>query len=141
MQDEKEILKLIDVNFNRLKEALRICEDIVRFYYKDEKAFKKIKNLRQKTSLLFKKNFNLEELLKSRKVDSDFGKDIFEKSRKNLKEILIANFQRAKEAVRSLEEFAKLKSENLAYEFKKIRFSIYKLEKQIVLGKLSERSS
>jgi len=130
---DKNLLRLIDVNFNRLKEALKICEDIMRFYYKEEKIFKKIKNLRNKVNLIFKKDFSLEELLKNRDINSDIGKDILEKKRKNLKEILIANFQRAKESARSLEEFVKVRSDSLSKEFKKIRFKIYDLEKCAIL--------
>ena len=62
----------------------------------------------------------------------DVGKDINtrELNRENYQDIFFANIQRAKESARVLEEFSKLSDKNVAVSFKKIRYSIYDVEKK-----------
>lgn len=132
MQDKK-ILSIVDANINRLKEGLRVVEDILRFYYRDRILFRNIRNIRHSTSGLVKKLWNLDCLISARDSAGDEGRkaDILEMKRKDIKDILGANLQRAKESLRVLEEFAKLKNRQKSYSFKKQRFAIYELERKI----------
>jgi thiamine-phosphate pyrophosphorylase len=52
-----------------------------------------------------------------------------EASRRNLREILLANFRRAEESLRVLEEVAKLVDVKMARTLKRSRFRVYDLEK------------
>lgn len=136
----KQCLRLIDANLNRIKEGLRVCEDITRFVFVEPtlaRQFKKIrlgilKDTRQHTS----KNdaFSLEKVIRGRDVDSDvLRSDSTDRlKRRDIKDIFFANIQRAKEAARVLEEFAKLSSKLSAAHFRNIRFEIYKIEKDSV---------
>ncbi len=61
-----------------------------------------------------------------------------EQNRDNLNSILIANFKRAQESARVLEEFTKLTSIKDSENFKYIRYELYNLE--IVLTKITSNS-
>ena len=76
--------------------------------------------------------------IKMRRSLSDVGKNLYAKElkRNGIGSIFMANIQRAKESMRVLEEFSKLKSINAAIKFKNIRYDIYELEK-----KLTEKTS
>lgn len=72
-------------------------------------------------------------LIQEREAGNDVGRNIRqgELDRKNLRDILFANLQRIKESLRVLEEFSKLISARAAVGFKKIRYDMYIVEKEI----------
>ena len=72
------------------------------------------------------------ERMRHRDSNSDvgFGIRANELKRSNLADIFFANMQRAKESMRVLEEFAKLKDTKAALAFKKIRYRLYTIEKK-----------
>ena len=43
---DKKLLRVIDANFNRCKEGLRVVEDIFRFCFEDDALRKKIRKIR-----------------------------------------------------------------------------------------------
>lgn len=55
-----------------------------------------------------------------------------EQSRKNIHSILIANFKRAQESARVLEEITKLNELKQHDHFKEIRYSLYDLERKLL---------
>jgi thiamine-phosphate pyrophosphorylase len=55
-------------------------------------------------------------------------------NRTNIKDILIANYKRAQESARVLEEITKIWSGELAERFKNIRYELYALEKENLLN-------
>ena len=120
--------RLIDANLNRSQEALRVCEDLVRFILDDRKLSASFKALRHKLGALAGKEFHL----RSRNVKKDVGKKTThtEGKRKDLAGVFRANIQRAKESLRVLEEVSKLSDRKIAESFKKIRFKAYELEKK-----------
>ena len=67
-----------------------------------------------------------------RNSKTDVGKNIYinELKRTGYQDIFFANIQRVKESIRVLEEFSKLINKNIALEFKKIRYSMYEIEKK-----------
>lgn len=130
---DKNVYCVIDANLNRAKEGLRVCEDTARFILKDATLAKKTKRLRHDITRALKGSpICAGSILKSRDSNNDIGKkpDLLEKRRKNTTDIFLSNFQRAKEAVRVLEEFFKLINTKISDRFKKIRFRIYSLEKE-----------
>ena len=130
---KKEYSRIIDANFNRCKEGLRVCEDLCRFVWNNQRQTKKFKNIRhQLTAIISKLGLNV--LVKSRDIDGDIGKKTtsLESKRKNIKDIFYANIQRVKESIRVLEELTKLADQRLAESCKRIRYQIYALEKEIL---------
>ena len=129
-QEEKNVYRLLDANFNRAEEGLRVCEDIARFILEDKKISKEFKHLRH---LLFsvKRKFPLYQLLQARDTETDVGRGKEEGIKHNWREILFANLARIKEAVRSLEEFSQSVNPSESMNLQEIRFRVYKLEKEV----------
>ena len=127
--------RIIDANLNRLREGIRVVEDIFRYIYNDKELSTKLKNLRHLSRV---KNFY--EILSSRDVQNDVLKESIksEQNRDDLYSILIANFKRAQESARVLEELLKLYSIKDSENFKYIRYELYNLE--IVLTKITSNS-
>ncbi len=128
-------LRLIDANLNRLREGIRVVEDIFRYMYNDKETALKLKSLRHLARL-----DNYIELLETRDVKNDVLRSSIksEQNRTDLYSILIANFKRAQESARVLEEFTKLTSIKDSENFKYIRYELYNLE--IVLTKITSNS-
>lgn len=130
---EKAFLRVLDANTNRLKEGLRVIEDITRFLKEDKKLTGELKKARHNIDFYIKKiSPDYKKQLMSRESEKDIGKSIKIKSeykRKDFKEILISNFKRVQESLRVLEEISKIKDEKISKSFKKMRFKIYELEK------------
>lgn len=123
--------RIIDANFNRLKEGLRVCEEITRFILEDPKLTASFKKTRHKADLLTR-SFPRKELLEQRNSTHDVGLKIRadELKRGSVADIFFANIQRVKESIRVLEEFLKLKDVKLALEFKQLRYRVYEIEKR-----------
>ena len=132
---EENYLRLIDANLNRLREGIRVVEDIFRYVYNDKQTALKLKELRHLSRLE-----NYIELLETRDVKNDVLRSSIksEQNRTDLYSILIANFKRAQESSRVLEEFCKLISVEDSENFKYIRYELYNLE--IVLTKITSNS-
>ncbi|MGA1931894.1 thiamine-phosphate pyrophosphorylase [Arcobacter sp. YIC-464] len=128
-------LRLIDANLNRLREGIRVVEDIFRYIYNDKETALKLKSLRHKA-----RTNNYNELLSTRDVGNDVLRSSIksEQNRDDLNSIMIANFKRAQESSRVLEEFTKLTSIEDSENFKYIRYELYNLE--TVLIKITSNS-
>jgi len=126
-----ELYRVIDANLNRLKEGIRVVEDIMRYRDNNKTLSKKLKDLRHKSRV-----DETRELLKYRDSINDVlrASSKSELNRSDTLSILIANFKRAQESARVLEELYKL--ENIIYSenFKYIRYELYNLEKEIILN-------
>lgn len=123
--------RVIDANYNRAKEGLRVCEDVARFVLDDRKLTAGYKNVRHSLTKVAA-GFAWKELLESRDVAHDIGRPTTdsESMRANISDILYANTQRVKESLRVLEEFAKLKQSTMAEQIKSLRYRVYGLEKE-----------
>jgi len=130
-------LTIIDANFNRAREGLRVVEDLERFFFKKNR-FLKIRRLRHELSRIFENDY--EKLVKSRNVQKDEGRKLKEKPRKTLKEVFIANIFRTGEALRVLEEILKKDEPDKAGKIKKIRFKLYTIEKEFVKDGIYEKN-
>lgn len=121
-----ELYRVVDANINRLKEGIRVIEDIARYVDNDKDLASKLKSLRHQS------NFQeLEKLLNSRDSENDVLRSSTksEMNRKSLEGIIVANYKRAQESSRVLEEMMKLYNVELSENFKFIRYSLYTLEK------------
>ncbi len=129
----KKALRLIDANFNRVKEGLRVCEDILRFIYDDRaltQSFKKLRHDCSRILLGFPVAYRI--LVQTRESGHDVGKDgvILEKKKPNWKDLVISNFKRAEESLRVLEEASKVVAPAKSPSFQSLRFKLYELEKR-----------
>jgi hypothetical protein len=132
---DKNTLRLIDANLNRLREGIRVVEDIFRYVFNNKEVSSKLKELRHLSRLN-----NYSELLETRDIKNDVLRESIksEQNRDDLNSILIANFKRAQESARVLEEFCKLISIKSSENFKYIRYELYNLE--IVLINITSNS-
>lgn len=128
-QLEPKFLRAIDANLNRLREGVRVIEDIYRYIYDNKNIAYKLKEIRHKTKIESQVIF-----LKYRDIKNDVLKESTEseKNRADFEDILIANFKRAQESARALEEYFKLIDKNISNKFKIIRYELYELEKSIL---------
>jgi len=127
----EKVFQIIDVNLNRVREGLRVCEEISRFVLKDKNLTKEIKNERHKLTEIFAE-FE-PSLLKHRNSLKDIGleKEFDKLSYKNTKDIAISNIKRCEEGMRALEEFSKTLSNEIPPKLKEIRFKLYDIEKRM----------
>jgi thiamine-phosphate pyrophosphorylase len=132
MLDER-ILRIIDANLNRLKEGIRVVEDIYRYFYENKEACKQLKNVRHQCKIE-----NYIETLSQRDIINDPLKETTksEKNREDINDIIISNFKRAQESSRVLEEILKLSDTTLAQKFKNIRYELYNIEKICLSNKM-----
>jgi len=128
--DEK-IFRVLDANFNRAKEGLRVCEDVSRFVCDQAAWTRSFKDVRHSLTDI-QGSLNRKAMLKNRDIISDVGKRSSETEfrRKDVRDIFFANIQRVKESIRVLEEFMKLLNKKQAQELKAARYQIYDLERK-----------
>lgn len=129
---KKEILRILDANFNRSREGLRVCEEIARFVWQDKALTEEFKKLRHGiTRNIQRFPVPPDFLLVSRNSSADVGRDIMNFSpRKNYQDVFCANIQRVKESLRVLEEFSAVYSNVLSRKFARMRFRVYEIEKK-----------
>ena len=125
--------RIIDVNINRLTEGLRVVEEIIRFEFEDKKLLASIRKIHNRLTKKIK-DFRV-SVIPFRRSENDLGRtDKFDKlKRRNLNDVLFANLKRAQEGARVLEEIIKIQSPDTSAFFKRIRFSLYDIEKIIIL--------
>lgn len=135
INEPEAILRVIDANLNRLREALRVIEEYFRFINLNKNISIDLKQLRHSLEEL-EKNFDQKALLKSRDTVTDpfAGKNRNEElSRTNEIDIVKASFKRAQEAARVVEEYTKLtQHQKNSEKAKSIRFMLYAIEKKIM---------
>ncbi|TLD84097.1 thiamine-phosphate pyrophosphorylase [Helicobacter sp. MIT 11-5569] len=122
-------MRIVDANLNRLREGIRVIEDILRYGFNHKNFALTLKNLRHQCRIA-----NSIEILNTRDSIKDVLKTSTkdEQKRENLENIFIANFKRAQESARVLEEILKLRSLQESEHFKSIRYTLYALEKDIL---------
>jgi len=123
--ETSKLARLIDANLNRLREGVRVVEDICRYVYDDEANAARLKALRHKARVQ-----NEGALLAARDIAGDVLKTTTqsESKRENLSQIISANMKRAQEAARVLEEALKSFEPQSAQKFKEIRYELYDIE-------------
>ena len=121
--------RIIDANLNRATEALRVIEEISRFYLDDKDLSGQLKLMRHKLSKIISSDY--QNLLKSRNTLNDVGIDITNPTSKNtIFDVYKANFKRLQQALRVLSEYSPT---NLKL-FEELRYSSYTLEKVMFEG-------
>jgi thiamine-phosphate pyrophosphorylase len=127
-------LRIIDANLNRAGEGLHLLEEMARLTLDDAELTRKLKTMRHEVlqgDLAFNK-----ELIQVRDSEGDVGVAIETPGEeKELPIILVANSRRVQEALRVLEEMAKVpdvKPKLDPEKFKKARFDLYTIERALL---------
>jgi len=125
---EPRLLRLIDANLNRMREGIRVVEDIFRYVFDDKEIATKLKKIRHDVRSKIEK-----EALQHRDIKSDVLKGSIrsELQRSDLEELIQANLKRAQESARVLEETLKMIDLDESECFKKSRYELYDIEKSI----------
>ncbi len=123
---QREVFRLVDACLNRLREGIRVLEDISRFIYNNKEISKKLKDLRHLSRVQ-----DYTQYLQTRDIIGDVLKENTESefARSDIASVILANFKRSQESARSLEESFKLIDPKEAHKFKHIRYELYDLEK------------
>ena len=126
-----DLYRVVDANLNRLKEGIRVIEDIMRYRDNNKTLARQLKDLRHKARVN-----ETRELLKYRDSINDVlrASTQSELNRSDTLSILTANFKRGQESSRVLEELYKLENIEYSENFKYIRYELYNLEKEIILS-------
>ena len=129
----KKLYRILDANFNRAREGLRVAEEIVRFAMDSSVLQKGFKTCRHQVQRVLEEYaVGARKLLSSRDSQGDIGRapSALEERRADLAAVFLANVQRVKESLRALEEFSKLVDPKASRLLKEIRFRVYVLEKR-----------
>ena len=128
----EKVERLIDANLNRLKEGIRVIEDINRYIYDNTSLTSTLKLLRHKIQPAYDQN-----RLRYRDIENDIQKESIDSEliRRNIDDLMIANFSRAQESARVLEESFKLSNQTYSEIFKETRYELYAIEKAFFLKK------
>ena len=126
LETSEKIERLIDANLNRLKEGIRVIEDINRYIFDDVSLTSSLKQLRHSLQAAYDQN-----RLRYRDIENDVQKKSIasELKRTSITDLIIANFSRAQESARVLEESFKLIDPKLSELFKEVRYGLYSVEK------------
>ncbi len=126
-----DLARILDASANRAREGLRVVEDYVRFALDDPLLTRRIKEVRHRLRDAIR-GLDPEVLLAARDTPGDVGTHIMtasEQARESPRAVLIANFKRTAEALRSLEEYGKLVDVWVSGRFEVLRYDVYTLEK------------
>jgi len=127
-------LRIIDANLNRIGEGLRVLEEFARLSLNDTALTQQLKNMRHKMVSVDKELQS--QLLRARDAEGDVGSDMEadgEDKSRDVSEVIIANARRVQESLRVMEEMAKAPGLALnSDEYRKARFALYTLEKELL---------
>lgn len=132
---EHAVYRIIDANFNRAREAIRVIEEFCRFALNSEPLTVRAKKIRHELSLAIAK-LDADRLISSRDTLGDVGvgrtvdKQLV---RGNLRDCFTAGCKRLTEALRVLAETAQMQDRSAAKTIENLRYAAYTLEKDIVL--------
>jgi len=135
----RQTLRILDANCNRIGEGLRFLEDIARFLLNDADVSHQLKAMRHNLVKSLSK-FGA-ATLSERDSEADVGFGTQLSQRQDLPSLVTANAKRVEEALRVVEELAKLPDLNTTLhsnDFEQARFNLYTLEKEL-LSRLMRR--
>ncbi|MBI2104625.1 MAG: hypothetical protein HYT90_03445 [Candidatus Omnitrophica bacterium] len=135
MAARTSLLRLIDANANRALEGLRVCEDIARFHLRSPNVFRRSRALRHAVAQAIRRlPATPADFARARESRRDVGRRAPAARIASLEQLLLINFQRAKEALRALEESARLLAPREAATFQRLRFRAYEVERALLLA-------
>ena len=127
------ILRILDAESNRAAEGLRVVEDYVRFVLDDRHLTELAKKLRHDLSSTLNPLWR-NGRLSARAADDDVGAMLaadLAAQRATTANVATASFKRTEQALRSLEEYAKLLEPGVAAAIEPLRYRTYVLERSV----------
>ncbi len=129
------VLRTLDANLNRAREALRVMEDFARFQLDDSALTAALKTLRHDLAATVPTNI-AEHLIACRDIHADVGRTVStpdESMRESAAHAVLAAGKRLSEALRSVEEYAKVVSPAFAAAVEQLRYRGYEVERRLAL--------
>jgi len=129
----REIYRILDANFNRAREALRVIEDCGRFVLNDPAITAMAKHFRSD----LKETLDAlphAELIASRDTPGDLGREITSRTepvRKDIEDVATAACKRLTEALRTIEEYTKIVAPQQSLDVERMRYDAYTLEQRL----------
>ncbi len=126
------VRRMLDANLNRLAEALRVVEDVCRFHWNQPGFGAAFKRLRHDVfSALETSGVALPDLFRQRDIAGDVGRDIDSPAATDLhpESLAFRNLERAKEALRVVEECCRACAPAAGRCLQEIRYQLYAEEK------------
>ncbi len=134
--DRDAATRIIDASANRAREALRVLEDLARFALDDGPLTARLKGLRHDlTSAVMSLPVPPHAWLGARDTPGDVGTGIStesERTRGSLGDVARAGASRLAEALRSIEECAKVLAPTIDARFEALRYRAYTLGADVV---------
>ncbi len=124
------VWRILDANFDRAREGLRIIEEWCRFALDDTHMANECKQMRQELG-----QWHTPEIRSARNTAGDVGTALshpHEEHREGIEQLLQANLCRVQEALRVLEEYGKLYSAKMGSGCKQMRYRVYTLESNLL---------
>jgi thiamine-phosphate pyrophosphorylase len=137
--DRAASLRMLDANFNRAAEGLRVVEDYCRFGLCDALLTSRCKNLRHGLAET-QQAVAAAALAALRETQSDVGATIktpAEGQRQSLAHVCRASWQRVQQALRVIEEILKLLAPAAAAKIESLRYESYTLDKACRINEYS----
>jgi thiamine-phosphate pyrophosphorylase len=130
---DKSLYRILDANFNRTKEGLRVCEDLCRYHWNQKTLTRAFKDVRHELTGIMT-GLDIQKVLEARYIQGDVGRatSIGESKRADLSAVFWANSQRVKESLRVLEEVTKLIDSRISSKLKILRYKVYALEQKAI---------
>jgi thiamine-phosphate pyrophosphorylase len=132
---ERAAYRILDANFNRAREALRVVEEYCRFALNSGALSERAKGLRHELCTAVGR-LDTGKLLAGRDTVGDVGvgqKVEGQLQRGSVKDCFVAAAKRLTEALRALAEMAQMEDKAVADAVERLRSEAYTLEKDIVL--------
>jgi thiamine-phosphate pyrophosphorylase len=130
----REIYRILDANFNRAREALRVAEDCGRFALNDPAITAMAKNLRSDLAEILRA-MPADLFITSRDTPGDLGTEISSPSetrRDGLSDVATAACKRLTEALRTIEEYGKFVTPQHMLKIERMRYNAYTLEQRLM---------
>lgn len=124
--------RVIDANANRASEGLRVVEEYARFVLDDAHLTQLCKQIRHELQAILAPW--RAELLVARDTTGDVGTTLttaLEYQRATLRDVVQANLNRVAQALRCLEEYAKLLQAERAAQLESLRYRVYTLARML----------
>jgi len=131
----RTIYRIIDANFNRAREGLRIAEEFCRFALDNESLAGRCKQIRHQLSSAIGK-LDTQKLICAGDTENDVGCGMEvagQMKRNSLEDCVTAGFARTTEALRAIAEAVSTIDSKFSGQFEKLRYDCYILEKDISL--------
>ncbi|NBB94307.1 MAG: thiamine phosphate synthase [Planctomycetes bacterium] len=129
----REIYRILDANFNRAREALRVIEDCGRFVLNDPAITAMAKHFRSDIKELLDQ-MPQDEIIASRDTAGDIGTDLTspaEPVREDIAAVVTAACKRLTESLRTIEEYCKIVANDQGLAVERMRYDAYTLEQRV----------